>query len=483
MYFSPLAEGEARAFTWGLFSVVAIFALLLSLGASVGPLVLVSALVCFVFCFRYIYSAFYFGLLLIPFSGWLLSIPMNAPFIGDRAFGGSIDLTAVDVILSFVILAWILKAIILTKTRKDRAWEIHPPLLFPFLALVLAHVVSAFSSAQPDPLLVLKYAFRPVLFSYVAWVLLPTHLIRSRRRLIDVCGIVAVFGTLFALIGLVSMAYPLEGLPIGRARPLELFGQTLLGENQNSLADVLIWTLPLTLALRLLVRDLRVRRVAGIAAGIQLLAGICTFTRTFWIAGAFEIFVFGLLSAREVIERHRRTITLGVIAMIPFAVAIAYYWVSPTAQSSNTTRQMLLEIAWNLFRDSPWIGVGAGTFVDHVAWTRLFSIEFGLPLDSHGIIQKLGAETGLFGLISFSWIWLAVIQMVYRVWKKLSDPLEKALLACIASSAVGAFVYQLLNTDYWTARLWLPLGILCAYLAMVQRKTAEHDLEDEKVVS
>ena len=477
MYFSPQSAVEAKAFTWGLFAVLAVCIFLISFGAPIGPLLLVAALTFFVFCFRYLYSAFGLGILLIPFSGWFLSIPVTIPLIGDRAFGGSIDLTVIDVVLCFVFLAWVCKATLLLRVRRDAAWKVHPPLFLPFLALVFAHLLSAFSSAEPDFLLVIKYTLRPVLFSYLAWVFLPTHLIRSRRRLVEICGIIAVMGTAFALMGVVSMAFPLEGLPIGRARPLAIFGSFLLGDNQNSLSDILIWTLPLTLALRLLVRDVRVRRVALVASAIQLVAGIFTFTRTFWIAGVAELIIFSLIAARGLMTKHVRLITLSTVFAIPFAVAIIFYWMSPTAQSSNTTRAMLLEISWTLFRASPILGVGAGTFIDHVSWTRLFLTEFGAPLDSHGVIQKIGAETGIIGLLAYAWVWIAAALGVYRSWKRLVDPFEQTLLACLSAAATGAFVYQIFNTDYWSARLWLPLGILCAYLFMLEKKkVAQEDV-------
>jgi hypothetical protein len=55
---------------------------------------------------------------------------------------------------------------------KDFYWKPWLPLAIPYGFLVAVHLFSLLSPAQPDPLMVVKYTLRPVLFAYLASVAL-----------------------------------------------------------------------------------------------------------------------------------------------------------------------------------------------------------------------------------------------------------------------------------------------------------------------
>ena len=149
--------------------------------------------------------------------------------------------------------------------------------------------------------------------------------------------------------------------------------------------------------------------------------------------------------------------------LLPLGIAMIAFSATPFVQSSTSTRIMLTEIALNTWADSPWIGAGAGTFVERVGGTAIFFIEYGNPLDSHGWVQKLLAEVGAIGT-------LAVAYFLYRVYRFVREslalfiqhPVERRVFLILAITALGALVYQLFNTNYWTGKLWFPLGVLFA---------------------
>jgi O-antigen ligase len=200
----------------------------------------------------------------------------------------------------------------------------------------------------------------------------------------------------------------------------------------------------------------------GFAAAFQGFVGILTFTRTFWIVSLVQIAYLLMTEWRQSFRRYANQILLAGILLVPFAVGILIYLGSYSAQSSNTTRWMMAEISWNFFKDNPVFGVGAGTFIDRIGQVWTFAIEFGAPLDSHGILQKIATETGLLGLAALAGVAVAIVLHIRRALPLIMSEQARRILHLLIAGALGAFVYQLFNTDYWTGKLWLPIGLMLA---------------------
>jgi len=409
--------------------------------------------------FRYTYFTLFFGLALTPFLGLTVSIPTGHLLFGERAFGGSIDISAAEVVLGIVLLVWAVKLLMYWFRRHDAQWRPRLPLIGSYSALVAAHLISGVSPLLPDPVLVAKFAFRPVLFSYLAFIALPVNLLRSRQRLITVLGILSAVGVFAAVTGLVSVFFPSGGAFVGRAHPLPLFGVSALGENHNELAELLVWTSLVSIALAELISDVRWRRLLYGAAAFQACIVLFTFTRTGWIVLLAEAAVLCATVWRDRIRRHLRALCITGLLLLPLAGAMAAYSVSESASDSTSTRLMLSEIAWSLFRSSPWVGAGAGSFFDRVGATHIFLQEYGAPLDSHGILQKIGAETGAFGLLALCAVMLHFVALIRRGLPRITSSSSQRAFVMLATAAGGAFFYQVFNTAYWTGTLWLPIGL------------------------
>ena len=118
----------------------------------------------------------------------------------------------------------------------------------------------------------------------------------------------------------------------------------------------------------------------------------------------------------------------------------------------------MTEIALTYFKKHPLIGNGVGTFTTLIADTRLFAVEYGDPLDSHGLIQKLLAEEGLLGLISFLIFAIWIASSLYTS-AKYSDESQQDLKKLILISFLGCLVFQIFNTSYYNQHLWLIAGL------------------------
>lgn len=455
---------------WMLFLALSLVVMFIGIDVTGGPRTLFIIVATLGFVLRYTQFSFYVGIALVPFLGILFSLPTGRWVFGLRAFGGSVDISLGELILFFVLAAWSIKLIARWRVRREEQRLPLFPLWKSYLFLFLAHLVSAFSPLQPNALLVTKFAFRPVLFSYLAFILLPVNFITSRRRLMATLAILAVVGTAAAVNGFVSLFFPTTPSHIiARAHPLPIFGVHALGENYNELADLLIWTAPATFALLYLVTRDPQRRLLGAAAGFQAIIALLTFTRTAWIALALQGVFLLATELRENVKRFTREIVLACLVLLPLTAILLTVSVSTIGLSSLSTRVMLTQIALQTFAASPWLGGGAGTFLDRVGSTRVFVLEYGDPLDSHGFIQKLAAETGLLGIGAMGIIFAHVVLVCRNGLCKIVARAERAAAIFLFAGAGGAFVYQLFNTDYWTSKLWLPIGLAFAGLAVFAR--------------
>lgn len=471
-------NGNTPSVLWGLFLILVLSAMFIAVGYPMQPIIALGLVVSLIFAYRSIYFTMYLGFALMPILGALVSISTGGLLFGQRAFGGSLDVSIAEVVLFFALFAWALKLILLWQRRRDPNWLPRLPLWSSYAALVGAHFASMFSRLQPDPYLVAKFSLRPVLFNYLAFIALPVNLIRSRRRLVAASSALALVGVFAALVGFISIFFPYGGAGIGRAHPLSLFGVSPLGENQNELADLLVFTAPMTFALAYLIhlKSKNLVRLVAYAGAFQSLIGLLTFTRTIWIVFGLELVVLGTTMWRESIKRHAQELAIVAFALLPLAIGMGFYAASDTAKSSNSTRIMLSQIAYELFLTSPVVGSGAGTFYDRVGSTSIFFLEYGAPLDSHGFIQKIAAETGLIGLFALTFVMMQCAYLLYVAWKAIRlSPWKEPYLLFVAAAA-GSFVYQLFNTDYWTGKLWLPIGLALA-AGCVLRKSERKEPE------
>ncbi|MBU1032525.1 MAG: O-antigen ligase family protein [Patescibacteria group bacterium] len=466
-----------KLFSWGLFVALAACAIFIAIGAPLGPVLFLAVFITLVFAYRFPYATLYAVIFLMPFLGLTISLPTGELAIGKRAFGGAIDISVAEALILALLLAWALKILVLWVRRRDINWRPNLPLAKTYALLFFAHITSALSPLKPDPILVIKFSLRPILFAYLAFVALPVNLLRSKRRIITALSVVAATGTIGALNGAVSLFFVgASSQFIRRAHPLPMFGIHALGDNHNLLAELLAVTLMSTLALTFLVKQNRTRQMLYATALLQFMVGLLTFSRTLWVVFILQAVFLGFVEYRQQIKRYGTVIIAAVLLSLPIAWIMLNVGLSNVAQSSNSTRVALTEIAAGVFLTSPIFGSGAGTFVDRVGSAYIFKLEYGSPLDSHGVLQKLAAETGIIGLLAFGLVMYEFLWIMRRGLKDMKPGATRTSLMFLTTGAMGAVVYQIFNTNYWTGKMWLPIGIALAALYAFQRHHKEKEL-------
>ncbi|MBI5913714.1 O-antigen ligase family protein [Candidatus Azambacteria bacterium] len=399
-----------------------------------------------------------------PFTGLILNFNQLS-WAKDLPYIGNINAPYVDFLALFLLI--LVGARIATRVLKGSftpfaelraiGWYFFLPFLF----------VAFISIIQVDPEVranAFKYFLRPILFFYLVWIVLPSWIITSKRVLKNSIVLFLSTGIIAALMGLFSLFFKEAAFGfLTRVTPLGWGSFYPFGWNQNLLAEVLVAAIPLAAYCMWRTERVAARKWYFVSFILMLAAALLTFSRAAWIAliieGAIYMFFYKKISRVAFL----RIVGATLVVISPLVVYMAVFIRSPIVISSNATRFDITGIAWSAFKAHPLLGNGVGSFVPLVEETRVFGVEYGDPLDAHGVFQKLIAEVGLFGTLAFIvFVWWCVA----RLWKAwvLRDPrsASRAMLFCLFLSASGSFVFQLFNTSYYGVHLWLPVGLALA---------------------
>ncbi len=450
---------------WGVFLLSSIALLAITADTRVAITFILTAALMVALAWRYPYAMLATWMPLSFLLGIQVIVSTGYYRIGERSFGTTLELSVGEVMALGLVAAWALRMLLLWRGRRDRYWQPILPLAIPFAALAVTHFLSYFGPGQPALGEVLRFVGRYQIFVYLSCIALIVNFVRSKKRLRQVLLAMTVVGAFFAVDGLRNMlVINSGGVRLQQAQPISILEVNPLGGNQHSLAETLLAAMGCALAYAALANPNSKRRklVLG-AAALMFVTTILTFSRTAWIVLAIQGAILAATVWRHDIRRYGRELTYAAFAGIPFAIVMIVYSLTRGALGSLDARGALTGIAWTMFQGSPWIGVGAGTFANRVTGTYAFVADFGIPLDSHGIFQKVTAEAGLIGLAALLWVLVATVQYAYRAWRRLpaSRP-ETVTFAILAVTALGAFIYQTTSTSYWTPRFWVPVGLMLA---------------------
>jgi hypothetical protein len=75
---------------------------------------------------------------------------------------------------------------------------------------------------------------------------------------------------------------------------------------------------------------------------------------------------------------------------------------------------------------------------------------------------------------------IALARLVRRTVLLIRVEQARRIYHLLVAAALGAFVYQLFNTDYWTGKLWLPIGLMLAAGYVLGQENQSERLADEE---
>lgn len=404
--------------------------------------------------------------LFFKWPNWgLYSVAFLTPFWGWQYISTSVNIPYVDFFVLALFCAMVLRTAVaglikLEGGRIDGFICLKKFFAWPyFVAFFVACFISLLNS--PDIFIGVKYLLRPLIFFYLMFVLLPINIIQTKKVLKRVLIAFLASGALAAVSGLMTVLLTQGGLFARRAQPYPFFGVNLLGGNWNALAETLVVAIPCALIFYFAVRKLRTRGYFVLLAMFLISILLLTLSRAGWLALFFQflILLFGFMRKSML---NKKVVLLLVLSLLVLSLVYVFFWGQISAvRGSDSSRWLMTSVAWYNFTNHPIIGNGLNTFNDLVGKTFIYAVEFGDPLDSHGFGQKLLAETGVLGLISF----VILLGVLFRDLLKsylASAGESKLMILLLIVMAAGVVFFQLFSTSYYLAKMWLPLGVCLA---------------------
>lgn len=379
------------------------------------------------------------------------------------------DFLAIFLLITLVV-SWLMGINKINFSKLKRVW---PVFLAYAVFILLAFISSKFAYGG----LVIEstaYLLRPLVFVAIVYLILPILLIKDKKTFMNVLYLWFGVGLLVALYGFASLFLD-GGLGWTRVHPFAIFGGfTPLGINHNLLAEPLVMIIPIGVYLWYQEK----KNWIAFATVFMLLIALGTLSRAAWLSLIVSFLSFIYLYRSKIKKLLPKNIlSIGLIVLIILIPVIWYmsiFLTSNTVKSSNDSRLEMSRIAFFYTMERPLLGHGPGTFIYLLADTEIFRIEYGDPLDSHGIIQKLLIEVGILGLLTFAIFLYLILRYIWQAMQTVEKEENKYLLTALFIMILGSLTFQFFNTSYFKAVLWLPLGISLTttvfYLDYVKRK-------------
>ncbi|MDP2586490.1 MAG: O-antigen ligase family protein [Candidatus Komeilibacteria bacterium] len=434
-------------------------------------------------------------LLLIFITRWIsyylpqavLALIALSPFINWQIhLTSTVSAPPADLLGIVILLAWLWKIIRENyghnqlKTIKKINW----PALGAFgLFLVIAVISATQSFFIPEGL---KYLTRFIILSYLVYIFLIVNVITQHQHFIRLIKIYFFTCLLIAVLSFLQYLYNFDWHSIPRLTPFFLNNFAPLGSNHNLLAELLIPAIPLGMIL-IKLRGYQPKLKNKLLAAVIFigLVSLLTLSRGGWLALALVIGLTVILlnieakhqfnlknRLKNVYKKLARPVLLTLLVVILIAIP---FLTSNEVSLSNTNRLLQWQIGWDTLSFSPYLGAGPGSFMEIINRDPFFVREFGGNLEAHGWPLKILAETGWLGLATF------IIFLIWFFGKKIKIFIKRKNLSCqiiigyALIAAASAVTLQLFTTSYFTAKMWLPLGILAAAINIYGTKNARQN--------
>ena len=379
-------------------------------------------------------------------------IDLNAPVV---------DIVAV-LAIAVLGIEWLMK-----KGWKDASWRHIPGELKWYLLFILSAAVSILFAYNQEYSNSVWHWLRYVVFSYLAYLVVPYLVIDKEKTAKKVLRIWLGVGILVALYGLSSLFIQDFLTHWSRVRPFSIFVWMPLGINHNQLAEVLVAIVPLGVYWSLLAHREK-RRGLGLyilATVLMLVICLLTLSRAAWVALAVQAVIAFIFYQKKLLDwgAKNRILVYSGLLVAAMAAGLMLYFVSTSniVSSSNSARLETTKIVFYYLNYSPFFGFGPGAYTKVLGDTRAYGMDFGEPLEAHGFIQKIMIEEGFVG---FSFFALFLIACFAHLWQAQRGYGPGQLLSrTLLIMALGGVVFQLFNTEYFSAVMWMPLGVALAY--------------------
>lgn len=382
---------------------------------------------------------------------------------------GSINIPYVDIVGIILFTAWVLKSIFLHLKNKEKLNKNNFPAWFLMSIFVLVSALSLINVEREFFMFSLKYIFRPIIFFYLIYVILPFNIIDSFKKLYNTFKIMFGLGMVLSVMGIISLfLQPIEGLR--RAVPIAILGLYPLGTNHNLLAEVFIGLIPIAFILYWQTKDHFWKSVYLLGALLMIGVNLLTLSRAGWLVLIIELLIIAGLKYRK---EFKNFLTSYVLYLIIFLLTPALYLMyklltSTVMLSASLSRLKLIEISFILLKENYLLGSGVGMFTNILWDIKWYIIEYGGVVDAHGFVFKTMAESGILGTVSFIALLTYISYILYKGYNKSKHTPYSWLILGSLIMVIGGIAFQFFGTGYYLAKLWLPIGLALTSLKLTK---------------
>lgn len=437
------------------------------------------------------------GLLLLAWAGlqrptlWVAALLLGLPFYFRFALpllpGRTIGLIDVGVLGGFAlaIIYWLMQAP--GRSRQNQQWQsqwLQRMIILVLGAIVCWALLSTLQATHQD------VAWREwrIVFFYAALfgatlALMsanPSHSSAKPRDHTLLLGAWLAGGTIVALVAL--WQYGSDTLLIqaeGVQRVRAFYG------SPNNLALYLERTLAVVLALALFTKQRRRRWVYLLAAIVQTMALILTFSKGALLLGLPALLAVLWLGGWFLLQRSGESrrplwwLTAFAVAvaliMLPFLGTERFQRLLDFEQGTGFLRLQLWQSSWQMALDHPWFGVGPDNFLYAYRSFYLLPAAWQEPNLNHPHNWPLDWWTrlGLPGLLlAISWFGFVAL----RLWRQLQTGTEAVLALGLLAATVAALAHGLIDASYALPDLiliWVLISFL-PHLNILDSPIGEH---------
>lgn len=406
---------------------------------------------------EYILLGFFLALFIVflfrPKIGLYL-LALFLPVIGFELSFYSLSFPVIDFIALILLMAYSSRLAYFLIFKPSKKINLKAPIFLPFFLFLLCNLVSVFFAA--DPMYSLWYFIRWPLFLYLAYIFVPYNLIKKQKTLKKLIITLAFSSVIVLIFGFLSLHGQDWQNAFFRIRSISLFAVYPFGENHNLIAEFLNVGAFFVLALSFLAKKIRFKKLLNVVFVLFILGIVLTFSRSAWIVLALQMFLFGLFMLKEKNKKAKDFIWPFVIAMlILLPLMFKMTRLQEKNVSSTENRVLLTEISYEAFLEKPLTGQGSGYFIKLVDENTRFKAKYGEAIDSHGVLQKVIAENGIFALLAWIFIIIYLLKTFYKA--VLNHASKNPWLLALVLGSIGGLFFQFLNTSYYKGKVWLPI--------------------------
>jgi O-antigen ligase len=388
----------------------------------------------------------------------------------------SFRVAMVEITTLICFVAWALREGVALIRGRWLKTDLHPAscILHPASSLDWAVVffvaVSAFSLLIAENFGVAMREFRVVVFESALFYFLLRSSPPAKEQLWRVVDALVLAATLVALIGLYQYFFTADIITAeGVHRIRGLYG------SPNNLSLFLDRVVPVLAAVALFARQPRRRIAYALCSLPVLLCLYLTYSRGAWLLGlpAAALFI-GLLRGRKMLWISLAVISVIALSLVPLMRTERFVSLLDTQGGTTFFRLKLWQASLNMIKDHPLFGVGLDNFLYQYR-TRYVLPEAWQELDlshPHNIVLDYWTRLGILGVVALVWLEGAFFVKGLRLYRRLPDHDERALVLGLMASMVACLAHGLIDNSYFLVDLafvfFITLGIVAGMSAQNQ---------------